>query len=192
MRRRSSLAVVCSISTTPTRWGCSRWAVARSVRRCRCIRRSRTVRVPRTRCWRRCPPSWSSVFHRFGRDPFVPLGEDRADVFHLHHLTPQHEAVRCCWPAGAVVAHLHGTELKFLEAVNEGVAFARSLGTTLAGMPGWARANPGRLSSSMVRSVSCCDPFVGSSGPMVRGGAISSAGRLVRPITWLSCHPLTR
>ena len=78
--------------------------------------------------------------------PFRAAGADRADVFHLHHLTPQHDAVRRCWPDRAVVAHLHGTEIKFLEAVNERVVFARSVGTTLAGMPDWVRANPGRLS----------------------------------------------
>ena len=77
-------------------------------------------------------------------EPFRAAGAERADVFHLHHLTPQHEAVRRCWPEGAVVAHLHGTEIKFLEAVNERVDVARSVGTTLAGMPEWVRANPAR------------------------------------------------
>jgi D-inositol-3-phosphate glycosyltransferase len=72
--------------------------------------------------------------------PFRAAGAERADVFHLHHLTPQHDAVRRCWPDGAVVAHLHGTELKFVQAVNERMAFAKSVGTTLAGMPAWARA----------------------------------------------------
>ncbi len=74
--------------------------------------------------------------------PFRAAGAGRADVFHLHHLTPQHEAVRRCWPHGVVVAHLHGTEIKFLEAVSERAAFAKSVGTTLSGMPEWVRANP--------------------------------------------------
>lgn len=74
--------------------------------------------------------------------PFRAAGADRADIFHLHHLTPQHDVVRRCWPDGAVVAHLHGTELKFLDAVNERVELAASLGTTLAAMPAWRRANP--------------------------------------------------
>jgi glycosyltransferase involved in cell wall biosynthesis len=74
--------------------------------------------------------------------PFRDAGADRADVFHLHHLTPQHDSVRRGWPQAAVVAHLHGTELKFLEAVNERAALATSLETTLAGMPEWSRANP--------------------------------------------------
>jgi glycosyltransferase involved in cell wall biosynthesis len=76
--------------------------------------------------------------------PLRAAGADRADVFHLHHLTPQHEAVGRWWPRCAVVAHLHGTELKFLHAVNERAALAESVGTTLAGMPAWARAHPGR------------------------------------------------
>ena len=75
--------------------------------------------------------------------PFRDAGADRADVFHLHHLTPQHDAVGRCWPRAAVVAHLHGTEIKFLQAVNERAALARSVGTTLAGMPEWVRVNPG-------------------------------------------------
>ncbi len=75
--------------------------------------------------------------------PFRAAGADRAHVIHLHHLTPQHDAVGRCWPRGAVVAHLHGTEIKFLQAVNERAALARSVGTTLAGMPGWVAANPG-------------------------------------------------
>src|SRR4051812_11586048 len=60
--------------------------------------------------------------------PFRAAGADRAQVFHLHHLTPQHDAVARCWPGVAVVAHLHGTEIKFLEAVNERAALARSVG----------------------------------------------------------------
>ena len=75
--------------------------------------------------------------------PFRAAGADRAGLIHLHHLTPQHDAVGRCWPRGAVVAHLHGTEIKFLQAVNERAGFARAVGTTLAGMPGWVGANPG-------------------------------------------------
>ena len=75
--------------------------------------------------------------------PFRAAGADRAHVFHLHHLTPQHDAVRRGWPRGAIVAHLHGTEIKFLEGIDERAALARSVGTTLAGMPEWTRTNPG-------------------------------------------------
>jgi hypothetical protein len=72
--------------------------------------------------------------------PFRAAGADRADVFHLHHLTPQHDAVRRCWPDRAVVAHLHGTEIKFLEAVNERVG-VRPVGRDDAG--GHARLGTG-------------------------------------------------
>jgi D-inositol-3-phosphate glycosyltransferase len=78
--------------------------------------------------------------------PFRAAGADRADVFHLHHLTPQHDVVGRCWPRVAVVAHLHGTEIKFVQAVNERAALARSVGTTRAGMPRWVGVDPGRNS----------------------------------------------
>jgi glycosyltransferase involved in cell wall biosynthesis len=41
----------------------------------------------------------------------------RSDIFHLHHLTPLHEAVHRLRPDAPIVAHLHGTELKFLQAL---------------------------------------------------------------------------
>jgi glycosyltransferase involved in cell wall biosynthesis len=75
-------------------------------------------------------------------EPFRAAGAERAEVFHLHHLTPQHEVVERWWPEGAVVAHLHGTDLKFLEAVDERVALAEAVGTTLAGMAHWVRTEP--------------------------------------------------
>ena len=67
--------------------------------------------------------------------PFAAAGAERAEVFHLHHLTPQHDVVARCWPHAAVVAHLHGTEIKFVEAVAERAAVAGTLGLTLAAMP---------------------------------------------------------
>ena len=74
--------------------------------------------------------------------PLRDAGAERADVFHLHHLTPQREAVRSRWPRAAVVAHLHGTDMKFLEAVKGRAELARTVGTTLAEMPEWVAANP--------------------------------------------------
>ncbi len=44
----------------------------------------------------------------------------RADILHLHHLTPLHEAAARCAPEIPVVGHLHGTELLMLEAIAEG------------------------------------------------------------------------
>ncbi len=71
-------------------------------------------------------------------------GIERADVVHLHHLTPQHDAVERWWPDRTVVAHLHGTEMKFLHGVDERSALAHKLGTTLAEMPTCAGGRPGR------------------------------------------------
>jgi len=47
-------------------------------------------------------------------------GAQDADVLHLHHLTVLNEAAARVAPAVAVVAHLHGTELLMLEAIEEG------------------------------------------------------------------------
>src|SRR4051794_3904069 len=44
-------------------------------------------------------------------------------VLHLHHLTPLHEAAARVAPGVPVVAHLHGTELLMLEAIEEGAAW---------------------------------------------------------------------
>ena len=44
-------------------------------------------------------------------------GAARADVLHLHHLTPIHEAAGRVAPGTPVVGHLHGTELLMLEAI---------------------------------------------------------------------------
>jgi hypothetical protein len=41
----------------------------------------------------------------------------RARVLHLHHLTPVHDAAAWALPGAAVVTHLHGTELKMLDAI---------------------------------------------------------------------------
>jgi glycosyltransferase involved in cell wall biosynthesis len=47
-------------------------------------------------------------------------GAADADVLHLHHLTPIHEAARRVAPAVPVVGHLHGTELLMLERIADG------------------------------------------------------------------------
>jgi glycosyltransferase involved in cell wall biosynthesis len=49
--------------------------------------------------------------------PFAAAGAERADLFHLHHLTSQHDAVARRWPHAPLVAHLHGTEIKLIEAI---------------------------------------------------------------------------
>lgn len=67
--------------------------------------------------------------------PLAAAGADRADVFHLHHLTPQHDAARHRWPHVPLVAHLHGTEIKLIEAAEQRASVASQLGQTLASMP---------------------------------------------------------
>jgi glycosyltransferase involved in cell wall biosynthesis len=47
-------------------------------------------------------------------------GAADADVLHLHHLTPIHEAARRVAPAVPIVGHLHGTELLMLERIADG------------------------------------------------------------------------
>jgi glycosyltransferase involved in cell wall biosynthesis len=51
------------------------------------------------------------------------VGAARADVLHLHHLTPLHAAARDAAPGVPVVGHLHGTELLMLEAIADGAAW---------------------------------------------------------------------
>ncbi|XAY05217.1 glycosyltransferase [Paraconexibacter sp. AEG42_29] len=50
----------------------------------------------------------------------VDAGAATADVLHLHHLTPLHEAAARVAPDVPVVTHLHGTELLLLEAIEAG------------------------------------------------------------------------
>src|SRR4029450_3764580 len=66
--------------------------------------------------------------------PFATAGAEEADVFHLHHLTPQHDTVARRWPDVPVVAHLHGTEIKFVEQTQARASLAGALGHTLATM----------------------------------------------------------
>src|SRR5690349_6392461 len=44
-------------------------------------------------------------------------GLARARVLHLHHLTPVHEAAAAALPGIPILTHLHGTELKMLDAI---------------------------------------------------------------------------
>ena len=67
--------------------------------------------------------------------PLAAAGADRAQVLHLHHLTPQHDAARARWPHVPLVAHLHGTEIKLLEAIEARAALAGRCGRTLSEMP---------------------------------------------------------
>jgi glycosyltransferase involved in cell wall biosynthesis len=47
-------------------------------------------------------------------------GADRAEVLHLHHLTPINEAAARAFPDKPVVGHVHGTEILMLDALDRG------------------------------------------------------------------------
>jgi len=79
-------------------------------------------------------------------EPLRAAGADHADVFHLHHLTPQLDAVQRHWPDVPLVVHLHGTELKMIAAIAEHRALAAALGETLATMPAAAAEGVGSTS----------------------------------------------
>ncbi len=70
-------------------------------------------------------------------------GADHAQVFHLHHLTPQLDAAHRWWPEVPLIVHLHGTELKLIEAIAARVVLAQVLGETLATMPAAVAAMEG-------------------------------------------------
>ncbi|MEP6624468.1 MAG: glycosyltransferase family 4 protein [Acidimicrobiia bacterium] len=72
--------------------------------------------------------------------PLRAAGAAAAAVFHLHHLTPQLDAVQQEWPHVPLVVHLHGTELKMIEAIEARAALAAMLGETLATMGSSASA----------------------------------------------------
>ena len=65
---------------------------------------------------------------------FAEGGAAEAAIGHLHHLTPQHEALARVAPNLPVVAHLHGTELKMLDGIRRRRELAVRLGTDLRGM----------------------------------------------------------
>ncbi len=86
------------------------------------------------------PPELAEHLSAAWEAPLRAAGADHADVFHLHHLTPQLDATHKCWPHVPLVVHLHGTELKLLKAIRARVALAATLRETLATMPAAAKA----------------------------------------------------
>ena len=66
----------------------------------------------------------------------------RADVLHLHHLTPIHAAAARVAPGVPVVTHLHGTELLMLERIAGGAPEGWGhAGAWAARMRRWARGS---------------------------------------------------
>jgi glycosyltransferase involved in cell wall biosynthesis len=53
-------------------------------------------------------------------DQLERAGARKADVLHLHHLTPIHEAAERRFPHVPRIGHLHGTELLMLQEIGEG------------------------------------------------------------------------
>jgi len=98
------------------------------------------------------PGALDRVFAMVGDDVYERLvevwvdaldraGAARAELLHLHHLTPANEAARRAFPAVPVVGQLHGTELALLRAIEAGAPagwmFAESWRQR---MRGWAQA----------------------------------------------------
>jgi glycosyltransferase involved in cell wall biosynthesis len=98
------------------------------------------------------PGAPDRVFARIGDEEYERLveawvgaleraGAARADLLHLHHLTPANEAALRGFPAVPVVGQLHGTELALLRTLEEGVpAGWRFAGPWQRRMRGWAHA----------------------------------------------------
>jgi len=77
------------------------------------------------------PGAPDRVFARVGEEEYERLvavwerqlaeaGAATADVLHLHHLTPIHEAAERSFPGVPRIGHLHGTELLMLREIEEG------------------------------------------------------------------------
>jgi glycosyltransferase involved in cell wall biosynthesis len=67
-------------------------------------------------------------------------GAADADVLHLHHLTPMHEAAARAFPDVPVVGHLHGTEVLMLNRIDEGAPSGWEHAAAWAErMRGWAQ-----------------------------------------------------
>ena len=91
------------------------------------------------------PPELLEPQVRAWQRTFAAGGMGRCELAHLHHLTPQADAVRRSWPHLPIVGHLHGTELKMLAELERRAGLARGLGTDLAGMARpTGRRGPGR------------------------------------------------
>ena len=75
-------------------------------------------------------------------------GARDADVLHLHHLTPLHEAALRAFPGVPLVGELHGTELAFLRELEHGPPSGWTYADAWRGrMRRWAQA-PSRLVAS--------------------------------------------
>ena len=132
---------------------------------CRCTRRTKTAKTPPTWCSPAVPADLAGHLSSVWETPFRAAGADRADVFHLHHLTPQHDAVRRCWPAGC----RRRPPPRHRDQVPPGgqrARRARQVGGNDAGRHARLGDGPTRAGapSSTIPSASCCGRPVGSTG----------------------------
>jgi glycosyltransferase involved in cell wall biosynthesis len=98
------------------------------------------------------PGAPDRVFATVGDEPYERLvevwadaldraGAARAELLHLHHLTPANEAALRAFPAVPVVGQLHGTELALLRAIEAGAPAGWQFAERWQQrMRGWARA----------------------------------------------------
>ena len=83
-----------------------------------------------------------------------------ADILHLHHLTPIHEAATRVAPGVPVIGHLHGTELLMLEAIEADPGRWAFSETWASRMRGWA-AGCERLIVQSETHVARAEPLLG-------------------------------
>ncbi len=77
--------------------------------------------------------AWMQILHE--------AGAERADLLHLHHLTPLNEAAARLAPTIPILGHLHGPELLMLEAIAQGPPASWTHAQTWAErMRRWAQA----------------------------------------------------
>jgi glycosyltransferase involved in cell wall biosynthesis len=81
------------------------------------------------------PPELADHLAAVWEAPMRAAGAVEATLFHLHHLTPQLDAVHRLWPDVPLIVHLHGTELKLIASIEERAELATTLGESLTSMP---------------------------------------------------------
>ena len=86
----------------------------------RCTRPTRTAPTRRTAVFAAVDDAGLEAHVAAWSRALEEAGAADADVLHLHHLTPIHEAAARVAPGVPVVGHLHGTELLMLERIADG------------------------------------------------------------------------
>ncbi len=116
-------------------------------------------------------------------DALERAGAARAELLHLHHLTPANEAARRAFPALPVVGQLHGTELAMLRRLEAGapaeLAVRGALAAADARLGGRLRAADRPARRRRRRRAVCSESRTGRSSSCRAGSSStsSSAGR---------------